>query len=59
MLAHGLEDLLINGAVFNLGGGGLWLNTVKAPCRIYTPGTHLHSYEKLKGNLNDISLDTV
>ena len=31
MLAHGLEDLLIIGAVFNLGGGGLWLNTVKAP----------------------------
>ena len=59
MLAHGLEDLIIIGAVFNLGGGGLWLNTVKAPCRIYTPGSHLHSYEKLKGNLNDISLDTV
>ena len=59
MLAHGLEDLLIIGAVFNLRGGGLWLNTVKAPCRIYNPGTHLHSYEKLKGNLNDISLDTV
>ena len=59
MLAHGLEDLLIIGAVFNLGGGGLWLNTAKPPFRIYTPGTHLHSYEKLKGNLSDISLDTV
>ena len=59
MLAHGLEDLLIIGAVFNLGGGDLWLNTAKAPFRIYTPGTHLHSYEKLKGNLSDISLDTV